>query len=397
MESYMSGLSFQDTAISFRHLSTGELKKAWYLFKLMSFGKLVYVGGWIFEHALKAKLPVAFLVRNNLFAHFCGGETLDNCVPKLDALTQKGICTALHFAIEGAKKSEDFEVNTQRTIDTMRFNRKKAVGQKHHYCVLKITGIVKASLLEKIQNNEELSTIEKAEYQEFNERLNRICTAAQDFDSSILIDAEESWIQGEIDLVMFKLMAKYNKDRAVVYTTIQMYRKDRLKFLHECADIAKEQDYYLGIKLVRGAYLEKERARAKALGIESPICHTKLETDRQFHEGLEFCLKNRSLIAVFAGTHNEFSTSLFCDFWTKSVTQDHDQDAIISQLLGMSDNLTYNLAHHHIPVCKYIPYAPVEKLIPFLIRRANENTSITGDISRELELIEVELKRRKRL
>ena len=392
----VANIDLQNTGVAYKNLSTMKLRKAWYLFKVMSYPKLVHLGGVLFEKSLSFGLPISWILKRSLFGHFCGGEDLSECLSNTKTLEKHGIATALHYAVEASGSDSEFEENTLKTIEIIESKRVKLEGTPYPFCVIKLTGIVAFSLLEKLQAREPLAFHEEQDYLRFKRRLERICSAALEFNCSVLIDAEESWIQDEIEKVCIEMMSHFNKQRAVVYTTIQMYRKNRLAFLESCIDLAKSKGIILGVKLVRGAYMEKERERAKFLTIESPICDTKLETDQQFDQALELCLQEPEFCALFLGTHNENSVQKFCQLKSKRNPHRFGRgQAVVAQLLGMGDHITYNLAYLGHDVCKYVPFAPVPKLIPFLIRRARENTAVLGESSRELRLIEQELNKRK--
>lgn len=386
----------QNTDVAFKNLSSVQLRKAWYLFKVMSYPKLVRLGGVLLEKSLSWGLPISWIIKRSLFGQFCGGEDLSECLLKARKLEENGIATALHYAVEASDDDSEFEENTLKTIEIIETKRAKEAGLPYPFCVIKLTGIVSSALLEKVQAQESLAFYEEQNYLRFKRRLERICTCALEFNCAILVDAEESWIQDEIEKISIKLMSQFNRQRAVVYTTIQMYRKKRLDFLSTCFDLAKKNNFYLGVKLVRGAYMEQERERAKQLKIESPICTSKDDTDRQFNQALEMCLQKAQFCALFLGTHNENSVQKFCHFKKKYNLNRYGRgQAVAAQLLGMSDHITYNLAYQGHDVCKYVPFAPVPKLVPFLIRRARENTAVLGESSRELRLIQKELGKRR--
>ena len=392
----MANIDLQNTSVAFKYHSTAKLRKAWYLFKVMSYPRLVFAGGLLLEKSLSWGLPVSWILKRSLFAHFCGGEGLSECLSNLQSLHKRGVSAALHYAVEASGSDAEFEENTLKTIEIIESRHFVPGGVPHPFCVIKLTGIVSSSLLEKVQANKDLALHEEQDYLRFRKRLSNICKSASDFNCSVLIDAEESWIQDEIEKVSMEMMSQFNKHRAVVYTTIQMYRKGRLEFLESCLDLAKANNFYLGVKLVRGAYMEKERERAEQMSIESPICGSKQETDLQFDRGLEVCLKEARICALFLGTHNENSVQKFCKLKDTYKPERYGKgQAVVAQLLGMSDHITYNLAFQGHGVCKYVPFAPVPKLVPFLIRRARENTAVVGESSRELRLIEQELHKRK--
>lgn len=392
----VASIDLQNTDVAFKNLSTAKLRKAWYLFKGMSYPKLVYFGGVVLEKTLEWGLPVSWLLKRSLFAQFCGGEDLSECLNTVSNLEKKGVGAALHYAIEASGEDFEFEDNTVKTIEIIESRYAKACGTAYPFTVVKLTGIVSSQLLEKKQQGKPLALHEEQDYLRFKRRLARICTSAVDFNHSVLIDAEETWIQNEIDKICIEMSSKFNKQRAVVYMTFQMYRNNRLAFLQDCIELARKNDFYLGIKLVRGAYMEKERERARKLKLESPICSNKDQTDRQFNDALELYFKESEICALFMGTHNEKSIQKFCQFKSKYKPSSLESgQAMAAQLLGMGDHITYNLAFQGYDVCKYVPFAPVPKLVPFLIRRARENSAVVVESSRELRLIENELNKRK--
>ena len=384
-------LNFQDTETAFADKSDAELEKKYWLFKLMNSPLLTNIGTKSTALALKLGLPIKGLVKNTIFKQFCGGETIDECQPTIEKLGKSNIGTILDYSVEGKSADEDFE----RTKDETILNLKRAKNDdKIPFAVFKVTGIAPLGTLEKVSAGKKLDAKGNAKWFRTNKRVNEICEYAHSIQQPIFIDAEESWIQNAIDTLATEMMEKYNREKPIVFNTIQLYRHDRLEFLKESHRKAKENGYILAVKLVRGAYMEKERARAEEMDYESPIQPDKAATDRDYNLAIEYCLENIEDIAFVAGTHNEKSVQMLVEkLEEKKIPHDH-RHVFFSQLFGMSDNLSYILADKDYNVSKYVPYGPVADALPYLIRRAKENTSVMGQMSRELDLIDKELKRR---
>ncbi|MBK0401780.1 proline dehydrogenase family protein [Adhaeribacter sp. BT258] len=385
-------VSFDDTAVAFASKSDFELQKMYWLFATMNNNFLVKTGGPILETAFKWHLPVKFLVKPTIFEHFCGGETIQECTGTINKLAESHIGTILDYSVEGEGNEKSFDHTRDEIIATV----EKAAGNKAiPFSVFKITGVIDTVLLEKVQENKTLSEAEKTAYDRGRQRVDSICKRAFEKNVRIFIDAEESWIQETIDQLTYEMMEKYNKQKAIVYNTYQLYRHDRLDVIKRDYDNALKGNYYLGGKLVRGAYMEKERRVAAEHGEPSPINPTKEASDKLYNEALKFCIDHIDRIAICAGTHNEASSALLMDMMAEKGLQPSDERVFFAQLLGMSDNLSYNLAHAGYNVAKYVPYGPVEAVMPYLLRRANENTAIAGQSSREFNLISKEKQRRK--
>ena len=384
-------LNFQDTKTAFADKSNAELKEKYRLFKLMNYSFLTEIGTKATEFAFALGLPIEGLIKSTIFEQFCGGETIEECQKTIDKLGESNIGTILDYSVEGKFAEEDFERTKEETIR----NLKRAKNDDMiPFAVFKVTGIAPLGTLEKISGNSELKESNKVKWENAKRRVNEICEYAHSIEQPIFIDAEESWIQAAIDRLATGMMEKYNLEKPIVFNTIQLYRHDRLEFLKESHKKAKEKGYILGTKLVRGAYMEKERERAEEMGYESPIQPDKSSTDRDFDAAVEYCLENIDEIAFVAGTHNEKSVQLLVQkLEQKGVSHNHPR-VFFSQLYGMSDNLSYILADNKYNVSKYVPYGPIKDAIPYLIRRAKENTSVMGQMSRELDLIKKEIKRR---
>ena len=385
-------ISFDNTQIAFSGKTNPDLSRSYWLFKLVSNPILVNIGKSLTTVALNINLPVKWLIKPTIFKQFCGGETIIECETTVEYLGQYNIGTILDYSVEGKESEEEFNRCTSETIATI----EKASNNKNiPFCVFKITGLARFALLEKLSKRESLSQEEANEYQHVKERIDKICKKAFDAAVPIFIDAEESWIQQAMDDLANDMMRIYNKQKAIVYNTYQLYRTDRLDYLKKSFETAKAGNYFLGAKLVRGAYMEKERERAKQKGYYSPIQNSKEDTDKDYDTALKFCIDNVDKIAVCAGTHNEKSSMYLVQLMEKKGIPISHPHLYFSQLLGMSDHISFNLADAGYNVAKYVPYGPVKDVLPYLIRRAQENTSIKGQTGRELSLIIKEKERRK--
>ncbi len=387
-------LDFQDTKTAFADKSDSELNEKYRMFKLLNSPVLNEIGTRSAEFALSIGLPVSWLIKKTIFEQFCGGETIEECQSTVDRLGNSNIGTILDYSVEGKSAEEDFDRTKEETI----LNLKRAKNDDDiPFAVFKVTGIAPLGTLEKVSNKDELvKESNRVKWGNAKSRVKEICDFAHSIDQPVFIDAEESWIQGAIDFLATEMMKKYNLELPLIFNTIQLYRHDRLQFLKDSHAAAKKDGFKLAVKLVRGAYMEKERERAKEMGYISPIQPNKAATDRDYDLAIDYCLDNIEEIAFVAGTHNEQSVEkLARKMHGRGVPHDHP-NVFFSQLFGMSDNLSYILAAKDYNVSKYVPYGPVKDAVPYLIRRARENTSVTGQMSRELELIGKELVRRKR-
>lgn len=385
-------LDFHDTATAFADKSDAELREKYRLFKMLNSPFLNSFGTRAAKFALALGLPVQGIIKSTIFEQFCGGETIEECEPVLEKLGRARIGTILDYAIEGRSTEKDFDDTKDEIIRTI---ERAKNDPKIPFCVFKVTGIAPLGTLEKISNKKKLDAKGQAKCESIHTRVNEICEFAHSIGQPVFIDAEESWIQDAIDHLATDMMEKYNRNQAIVYNTLQMYRTDRLQFLKDSRRQAHSDGYILAVKLVRGAYMEKERERAEEMGYESPIHPDKKGTDRDYNAALEYCIDHLDDVSFVAGTHNERSTQLLVQMMhQRGLSHDHPQ-IFFSQLYGMSDNLSYVLAKNGYNVSKYVPYGPVGDAIPYLIRRAQENTSTAGQVSRELELITAELERRR--
>lgn len=382
---------FNNTQVAFAVKSDSEIERAYFLFKMIKSEPLVKIGTAVTNFALKANLPVENLIRASVFDHFCGGVNEQDCMPVVDKMYEKGVCSVLDYSVEGKEIEGQFNLALEKTLQNIRFaTEKKSIP----FAVFKPTGFGRFELYKKVSEDQKLTDEEKIEWQKVLLRYNTVCKAAHDSKVPLLIDAEESWIQKAIDILVESLMEQYNKKEAIVYNTLQMYRWDRIDYLKRIQKLSAERDFIVGLKLVRGAYMEKERERAKKLDYKSPICATKAETDANFDAGVVYMMQHSNL-TLFMGTHNEESTYKLLDLMEDKGIKPGDKRIWFGQLYGMSDHISYNLAKAGYNVAKYLPYGPVKDVMPYLIRRAEENTSVAGQTNRELELLKAEKKRRK--
>jgi proline dehydrogenase len=402
-------ISFDDTAIAFAHHTDKELKQAHWLFNLMGKPWLVKLGTRLAPWSIKAGLPVKGLIRQTIFKQFVGGETLEECIPVINKMAQYKVQVILDYGVEGSEGEAAYDQSRDEFMRVIRF---AATQPNVPFMSVKLTGMSRFSLLEKLDSlmhgsslatlmkryNEavqKLSSEEQAEWQRVVERFRKLCEVAAESKVGFLVDAEETWIQDPVDALTMLMMDAYNRDRLVVYNTIQLYRHDRLPFLKQSFEAAQERKFLLGAKLVRGAYMEKERKRAAEKGYPSPIQPDKEASDRDYNEAVRFCIEHIDRIGVIVASHNEGSNLLAVQLMQEKGLPLHHPHLHFSQLYGMSDNITYNLAEAGCSVSKYLPFGPIKDVIPYLMRRAQENTSVGGQTSRELGLIEKELKRRR--
>lgn len=388
----MSHISFDNTEIAFASKSDADLNRSYLLFTMVSRTSWVKIGKRFTNIAFSLRLPISGLIKATIFKQFCGGENIDDCANAIKALGDYKIGTILDYSVEGKEAEEEFDKTAGETLDTI----KRAAGDSNiPFCVFKVTGLARFALLEKVSAQAQLNTQEEKEWQKVKDRVLRICAQAAATGVPIFIDAEESWIQGAIDALADEMMSRFNKQKAIVYNTVQLYRKDRLEFIKKSHSLAQKNTYLLGLKLVRGAYMEKERERATAMNYQNPIQNSKEDSDRDYNAALDYCLVHINEIAICAGTHNEKSSLHLVELMKKFKVPANDNRVYFSQLLGMSDHISYNLAQAGYNVAKYVPYGPVKDVLPYLIRRAEENTSVKGQTGRELSLIIKEKERRK--
>jgi proline dehydrogenase len=384
-------INFDNTEIAFRSKSNAELKQAYWLFKMIGSNFLTKVGPPIANFMLNIGLPIQGAIKATIFKQFCGGETITECEHTIEQLHSGKVGTILDYSVEGEEEEHVFDFTRDEIIRTI----ERADGDERiPITVFKVTGIGRFALLEKLDAKQELSAKEKEEFERVKQRCEKICQVAFERKVPVMIDAEETWIQDTIDLLALEMMTKFNRERLIVYNTYQIYRHDKLADLKADYLIAKETGFILGVKMVRGAYMEKERKRALEMGYASPIQPDKAATDRDYNETLRFCVEHIEQIGFVCGTHNEESSKLLTELIDeKNIPHDHPH-VYFAQLLGMSDNLSFNLSDAGYNVAKYVPYGPIKAVMPYLFRRAQENTSVAGQTGRELGLISKEKNRR---
>jgi len=385
-------LSFENTETAFRHCSDADLKRAYWLFRVINVNFLVKIGPPVTNLAMKVGLPIKGLIKATIFKHFCGGETIAECDKTIKNLSDGGVGTILDYSIEGQNDEAAFDHTRDEIIRTI----ERASGDKAvPITVFKVTGVVPFSLLEKLDAGEQLGADEQQQWEKAQARVLAICEKAHSENIPVMMDAEESWIQETMDRLALDMMRKFNKQKVIVYNTYQLYRHDRLAALKADHSNIVKDGFLFGAKLVRGAYMEKERKRAEEMGYPSPIQPDKQATDKDYDAAVKYCIDHVDTIALVAGTHNEESCRLLAELLNKKKIDHKNPHVYFSQLLGMSDNLSFNLADANYNVAKYVPYGPIKAVLPYLFRRAQENTAIAGQMSRELGLIVKEMKRRK--
>ncbi len=383
---------FNNTEVAFSLKSDTELDRAYFLFKMIASEPLVRIGTAVTNFALKAHLPVDGLIRATVFDHFCGGVNEQDCLSVVDKMYTKGVSSVLDYSVEGKEEEVQFDAALEMTLKTVEFAKER---QAIPFAVFKPTGLGRLDLYEKVGAKEPLTTEEEIEWNKVKERFEIICKTAHEKNVALLIDAEESWMQDAADDLVEDMMRKYNKEKVIVFNTLQMYRWDRMEYLKGLHERANSEGFYIGMKLVRGAYMEKENKRAEEKGYASPICASKQATDDNYNVAVDYMMKNINRMAIFAGTHNEESSYKLMEMMTANGIAKNDERLWFGQLYGMSDNISYNLAAYGYNVAKYLPFGPVRDVMPYLIRRAEENTSVAGQTSRELNLLKTERQRRK--
>ncbi len=383
---------FKNTQIAFALKSDTELDRAYFLFKMIDNQPLVRIGTAVTNFAIKANLPVEGLIRATVFDHFCGGVNEDDCLSVVDKMFTKGVSSVLDYSVEGKEEEDQFDAALNMTLKTIEFAKER---EAIPFAVFKPTGFGRIDLYEKVGEKKALTPEEQAEWNRVEERFDIVCKEAHQKNVALLIDAEESWMQDAADDLVTKMMQKYNKEKAIVFNTLQMYRWDRLDYLKNLHQKALKEGFYIGMKLVRGAYMEKENLRAEENGCISPICSSKEATDENYDAAVLYMIDHLDKMSIFAGTHNEQSSYTLMELMQERAIKNNDDRIWFGQLYGMSDNISYNLAANGYNVAKYLPFGPVKDVMPYLIRRAEENTSVAGQTSRELSLIKAERDRRK--
>lgn len=384
--------NFENTEIAFELKTDAQLERAYFLFKMISIEPLVRIGTALTNIAIKAHLPVEGLIRTTVFDHFCGGVNEKDCLPIIDNMYGNGVCSVLDYSAEGKSVDNQLDFAMEKTLDILDFVKEKDAMP---FAVFKPTGFGRFKLYEKISAGAKLTEKEQAEWGRVVNRFEKVCQKAHKLDVALLIDAEESWMQDAADDLVLEMMSKYNKKKAIVFNTFQMYRWDRMGYIVKLLKQAEEEGFKIGAKVVRGAYMEKENDRAEDKGYKSPICENKQLTDENFDAAIDYMMDYLDYFTIFAGTHNEKSTLRLVDLMKERGIASDDGRIWFGQLFGMSDHITYNLAAHGYNTVKYVPYGPVRDVMPYLIRRAEENTSVAGQTSRELTLITKERERRK--
>lgn len=386
-------ISFDNTEIAFEYKSNKALDKAWWLFSFIRSNTLVKLATPFAPLAVRF-FPTRYLIRETLFEHFCGGESIADCDHTISLLHKYGVGTILDYSVEGKETEGDFDHTLEEIMETQ---HRAQLDDKVPFTVFKLTGMARFALLEKVSRGESLNQSEQAEFERVKQRVEKLCKRAHETGIRIMLDAEETWIQPVLDDLILEMMRKYNTEKPLIYNTFQMYLHARLADLKRWYAIAEKEGFYLGVKLVRGAYMEKERKRAEEMGYPSPVQPDKAASDRDYDLALNFISDRIERIGLCAGTHNEESSQYLVRLMEeKGIRHDHP-NVYFSQLLGMSDHISFNLSHEGYNVAKYVPYGPVKDVLPYLIRRAQENTSVAGQTTRELDLLSKERKRRRRV
>jgi proline dehydrogenase len=384
-------ISFNSTEIAFKIKSERELRRAYFLFKSISSKLVVKMGGFLARLAISIHCPINWIVKPTIYSHFCGGETISDCLPTVQKLASYNVKSVLDFSVEGKENPDEINSALEETLRTIA----NAAGNRDiPFTVFKPTAFAMSSVLEKKSSGAQLTESEQKESEQFIKRVNTLCKAAYESDVRIMIDAEDFCYQDFIDKVILDMMRTYNKQKAVVFNTYQMYRWDRMEKFRQDLKQAHEHGFFLGIKFVRGAYMERERERAHRLNYPSPIHPDKENTDRDYDAALKFAVQNIDKVSIFNGTHNEKSSLYLAQLMDEYKIPRDDERCYFSQLFGMSDHISFNLAAEGYRVAKYLPYGPVRSVLPYLIRRTEENTSMAGQTSRELRLILSERQRR---
>lgn len=388
----MQSSLFNNTERAFALKSDSELERAYFLFKMISKQPLVRIGTAATRFALNANLPVEGLIRSTVFDHFCGGVSEEDCMSTADKLYGARVSSVLDYSVEGKEEESSFDAVRDKVVSITKFAENK---EAMPICVFKPSGVGRFAIWQKLTEKKTLTPKEQEEWERIVARVDEICKTGADADVEVLIDGEESWMQDAADDLVVEMMAKYNKETPIVYNTLQCYRHDRLEYLKQLHIDARARGFKIGIKIVRGAYLEKENNRAEENGYPTPICESKEATDAQFNATMSYALQNLDDISLFIGTHNEVSSALALTLMEEFDISKDDNRVWFGQLYGMSDHISFNLAAEGYNVAKYIPFGPVRDVMPYLIRRAEENTSVAGQTNRELELLKAEKKRRR--
>ena len=384
---------FDNTKVAFSLKNDNELNRAYFLFKMIANPTLVKVGTSLTNFALALHLPVTNIIRATVFDHFCGGVTEKDCLKVVDKMFTKNVASVLDYSVEGKEDEAQFDAALKMILKTIDF---AAENEAIAFAVFKPTGFGRIDLYEKVGLKVDLSEDEKLEWNRVVGRFDAVCKAAHQKDVCLLVDGEETWMQDAADDLVELMMRKYNTNKALIFNTLQMYRWNRMDYLKNLHKRAKEAGFHIGMKVVRGAYMEKEQQRAIEKGYKNPICDGKIATDKNYNDALLYMVEHLQTMAIYAGTHNEESAYMLTNLMQSNAISKNDNRIWFGQLYGMSDNMSYNLAVNDYKVSKYLPFGPVRDVMPYLIRRANENTSVAGQTNRELNLIATERKRRKK-
>lgn len=382
---------FDNTEIAFKLKTDAQLERAYFLFKMIANEPLVKIGTAVTKFALNVHLPVEGLIRSTVFDHFCGGVNEKDCMPVVDSLMEAGVYSVLDYSVEGKEEETQFDATLNKVLELTLFAEKKPAMP---FSVFKPTGLGRFAIWQKVTEKKSLTPDETTEWEKIKKRYETVCKEAHSRNITLLIDGEETWMQDAADDLCEAMMETYNKEKAIVFNTLQCYRWDRLDYLKEIHQRAKRKGFKLGFKVVRGAYMEKEQERAEEMGYPNPICANKQATDIHFNNVVRYILENLQDISLFLGSHNEESSYLAMEIMSELGIPKNDPRVWFGQLYGMSDHISYNLAEAGYNVAKYIPFGPVKDVMPYLIRRAEENTSVAGQTSRELELLKKERNRR---
>lgn len=386
---------FNDTQTAFALKDNFELGRAYWLFRFIGNNSLISIGTALTNFSLKLHLPVEWLIRQTVFNQFCGGVSENDCKPVIKKMFSKGVSSVLDYSVEGKEDEASFEATFKKTMEIIDFVHQNQ-NEGTPIAVFKPTGFGKLSIYQKVSEKQPLTEEEQKAWERIVYRFDQACAKAAAYKLPIMIDAEESWMQNAADDLAEEMMRKYNREMPIVYNTLQMYRHDRMAYLKQLHQRAENQGFYIGLKIVRGAYMEKENARANEKGYTSPICHSKKATDDNYNEAIKYIIENIEKFALFAGTHNEESSELVMDLMDKKGLKHNDKRIWLGQLYGMSDHISFNAANLGYNVAKYLPFGPVREVMPYLIRRAQENTSVAGQMGRELTLLKSEYQRRKK-
>ena len=389
-----SGLSFEDTAVAYSHKSDKALQKAHFLFSVVNNPWLSTIATSAVRTGLLLHLPIKGMIKNTVFEIFCGGETINDSQQTINELSKKRVGTILDYSVEGGDTEEDFEATKKEILKTI---DKAAISIDIPFSVFKPTGIASSPILDKVSSGANLNDEEEKLWNNIKNRFDEICSHAHKKNVRVLIDAEDTWLQKAIDELVYAMMERYNKEKVLIFNTYQLYRRDGLRDLKEGHQRAVMNQYFFGAKLVRGAYMEKERERAEEMGYPDPIQPTKEATDEAYNKALQFCIDNKQRVSVLNGSHNEYSNKFLAILMEKHSMPKNDERVWFAQLYGMGDNISFNLAKAGYNVVKYVPYGPVRSVMPYLFRRAEENTSVAGQSSRELQMVRKEIARRQKL